>query len=291
LFVEYDASNGIHNPAYAVGILKASIASLATGDIGAGSITAVEDVPNDQGKQVRVTWARFPGDGTGDPRITRYGVWRKVETTSGKISSGKVTNVADYDEMFSYISNAEGVLFKVANSAETWDFVKELPAAGLAVYSTVVPTIYDSTITDGQYLSYFKISGHASNNTVVMSESASGYSLDNLAPTKPSGLKAQIVNFNVVLDWDEPVDEDFKYFAIYRGTTSGFTPDASLLAGTAATNSFSDFDLHVDGTFYYKVVAVDFSGNEGEASDELMFAVTDVKTGASFPALLTTIVK
>ena len=82
IFVEEDQSHGIHNTSYAVAILKAAIQAVTTGDIGAGSIVSVTDIPNDQGRQVRIRWNRFPGDGQSDNPIGKYGIWRRIDDMS-----------------------------------------------------------------------------------------------------------------------------------------------------------------------------------------------------------------
>ncbi|MCH8286411.1 T9SS type A sorting domain-containing protein [candidate division KSB1 bacterium] len=274
LFVKNDGSKGVHNAAYAFGLLNAAFNALNIGDIGAGAISVINDVPNDQGKQVELQWFRFPGDGDTDPKIVKYGVWRKVDNMTAKASKVAVN---DFDEMFNQIGKAENLLFKVGESeADVWSFVKEVPAAELAAYATVAATIFDSTITSGMYWSYFRISGHGTNNDVVMSVADSGYSVDNLDPSVPAGLNASIVGNNVVLTWAEPVDVDFDNFAVYRSDTPGFTPDNVNLVGRVTTNSFEDINLHDDGTFFYRVSAFDYSGNESDASEEYQIIVTGV---------------
>ncbi|MFC1563448.1 T9SS type A sorting domain-containing protein [candidate division KSB1 bacterium] len=283
-FVEDDGSHGIHNAAYTIGLLKASFAALGVEDIAAGKITSVTDVPNDQGKQVRVSWLKFPGDGPMDPKIVKYGVWRKVDTaTMGKVADDKIIEVADYDEMYSKIDVAEGMLFKVAET-ETWDFTEEVPAAELESYSTIAATIYDSTIVNGMHMSYFKISGHGSNNSIAMSVADSGYSVDNLAPYAPASLSASISQAQVSLTWAEPEDTDFDYFAVYRSESSNFTPGSNNKVGTTASNAYDDKDAAGNlGRYYYKISAFDFSGNESGYSAEVSALVTSVENDRLMP--------
>jgi len=63
-------------------------------------------------------------------------------------------------------------------------------------------------------------------------------------------------------------DEDFRYYAIYRGIESGFTPDSSSLLGTTIDTAYSDLEVFNDSTYYYRVSAFDFAGNESQYSDE-----------------------
>ena len=275
-FVLEDGSKGVHNAAYTISILKATLAALGVEDVGAGTISEITDVPNDQGKQVRVSWIKFPGDGPTTPRIFKYGVWRKVEGSMAKVSPENVIQVADVDEMYTKINEASGKLFKVGDT-ETWDFVKEVPAAELDTYSTIAPTVFDSTITSGMYYTCFKISGHATDNTVVMSTADSGYSVDNLVPTTPSGMAAKIVNGYVEVTWDEAVDPDVDYFTVYRSKDSDFDPATTEPLGHSATNSYTDEGVTSAGTYYYVLAAVDFSGNTSEFTAKLEFVATGVE--------------
>lgn len=273
--VEEDGSRGVHNPDYILTLIAAANAALDAGDIAANDIVDVVDVPNDQGKQVRVSWEMFDGDPN---LLSTYAVWRKVNSTA-KASGRTVVEVADFSEMYKQVKNSENKLFKIAESE--YDFIGEVPAVGDAFYSIVAPTLFDSTITNGANLTYFKVSGHSSTYETVFSADAAGYSLDNLAPAAPQSLAFSVST--KLLAWSEPVDDDFNYFAIYRGTVSGFTPDEGNRLGFSTTNSFVDTELSQDGTYYYKVTAVDFSGNEGESSSEYVAVVTSVDEGQGIP--------
>ena len=79
-----------------------------------------------------------------------------------------------------------------------------------------------------------------------------------------------------MLTWDDPVDEDFNYFAIYRCTQEGFEPTDDMLIATTTGVELTDATLETDGTYYYKVYAFDFSGNRSDASNE---ASAEIATG------------
>ena len=63
-------------------------------------------------------------------------------------------------------------------------------------------------------------------------------------------------------------DEDFDFYYVYRDTVSGFSPSPSkrvkVTSDTLATDTLSDLNK----PYYYQVTAVDFSGNEGPASNQ-----------------------
>lgn len=90
----------------------------------------------------------------------------------------------------------------------------------------VAKTIYDSTPEDTVVTS-LKVIGVTRDGISVETDAAEGFSVDNLAPVVPSNFRGAVINDAVELTWDDPVDEDFQYFAVYRGTESGF--DASAM--------------------------------------------------------------
>ncbi|MDZ7292130.1 MAG: T9SS type A sorting domain-containing protein [candidate division KSB1 bacterium] len=269
LFVEEDGSMGVHNAAYAITLLRRSIASITTGDVGAAEIISITDVPNDQGKQVRVAWSKFPGDGISTNPINAYSVWRRVDDVKG------ATQVSSKSTMLGQANSGNvGSRFTIAQ-AGTWDFVAWVPAVGHEFYSTVVPTLYDST-AKGIKWSVFFVAGHARNMTVETAPD-SGYSVDNLVPATPSNVVLSILPTNKVsLKWDDPVDPDFQYFAVYRGTTPGFDPKLTKPIATLIGTTYTDSDVVFGNKYYYRVSAFDFSGNESLPSPELLASITSV---------------
>jgi len=137
------------------------------------------DVPNDQGRQMRLVWD------SGDPLdwnyFPFYSVWRHVDGTDN-----------------------------------LWDFMELVPWHGMDDYSMVSPTLGDST-HNGIHWSTFMVSGHTEDPNVFFdSEPVSGYSVDNLHPQTPGGVQADVGNDGIVLSWHGPVDEDFDHHKVYR---------------------------------------------------------------------------
>jgi hypothetical protein len=63
------------------------------------------------------------------------------------------------------------------------------------------------------------------------------------------------------LSWDPSLDEDFRYFRVYRGSIPQFEPGpANLIVATPDTD-WLDTDTDPWG-HYYQMSAVDFAGNE-----------------------------
>lgn len=268
IFVEEDGSNGIHNTSYAASILKSAIQALTTGDIGASNILSITDVPNDQGKQVRLRWNRFPGDGTSDNPVIKYGLWRRIDD---KTLSKNAVAVSTYEEMFNSIENvSNGSKFVVSETGELWDFVKEVPATGEPQYSTITSTLFDSTKVKGMHWSVFYVSGHSSSGgLVVKSTIDSGYSIDNLSPTTPLPKIATKVSGKVTIEWSDPVDDDFNYFQVYRGTKEYFDVSIAKPVARLVETNFMENLSTIGEKYYYKITTVDFSGNESPYSLEI----------------------
>ncbi len=243
--VYYDHSYGIHNPAFTVSLLKVSIQALMNNAID-GDIVAIDDVPNDQGKQVRIIWSKFVDDGTAIDPVNTYIVKRW-----------------DVDK-------------------EVWVGVGEHTADGSMRYAMVVPTVYDSTAM-GDGMTSFKVVAVTQGSNVHESLPADGYSVDNLVPMAPTNVMANIVSGQVQITWDEPVDTDFKYFAVYRSDASGFEPTESNLVGTITGTQFTDMEISQNETYYYKVSAIDFSGNESTHSEVSILITAIEGEGGSVP--------
>jgi hypothetical protein len=151
-----------------------------------------------------------------------------------------------------------------------------VPAAGYEFYSTVAPTLYDSTAAKGIHWSVFFVAGHAGSQLYETAPD-SGYSVDNLAPFAPSNFALSILANNTVsLRWADPVDKDFQYFAVYRGTTAGFDPKGTKPIATLIGTNYVDNDVKIGDKYYYTVSAFDFAGNESKHPQPLLANITSV---------------
>ena len=143
-------------------------------------INHASDVPNDQGRQMRLTWS--PGNPGEWGYFEFYSIWRKVNDAPMNL----------------------------------WDFIDVVPWHGSEPYSAVVPTLGDSTDM-GIYWSTFRVTGHTEDlNEFYDSAPFIGYSIDNLHPGVPEGVQAFTGGDGILLTWDSPMDEDFSFHRIYR---------------------------------------------------------------------------
>ncbi|RMD58562.1 T9SS C-terminal target domain-containing protein, partial [Candidatus Parcubacteria bacterium] len=225
-------------------------------------------IPNDQGRQVRVTWNSSRFDGI-DPEkvIVEYNLWRKAEG-----AMGKATSVVSSEQLAAQIEAAKAAGGQVVIAGTLWDFVATIPARQFARYAYVAPTLGDATATDTT-LSTFMVSAHTADPTVYFdSDPVTGFSIDNLAPAAPANLAAKEVEVNaasaIQLTWDESQDADFAYFALYKdGATEPVVKTIEL--------SYLDTDVAVGESHNYTLTAFDFAGNESEGA-EVSLVVTSV---------------
>ncbi len=216
-------------------------------------VRSIEDVPGDQGLQVRIRWSHSGLDFVGLPgQIAQYAVYRRVD---GLVAKGDARLPSGLDP----VAREHALLMAV----EGWDYVVSVPARAQELYSVVVPTLADST-DQGTVWSAFVVSALTATPGIFHdSPPDSGYSIDNLAPNVPEGLTVAYAVAGNELAWLEAEDEDFRYFKIYRGTTPDFVPDPEdpvhVTTGTAWMDLDGGFDV------FYRIAAVDFAGNESEA--------------------------
>jgi hypothetical protein len=206
-------------------------------------IESVADVPNDQGKQVSLSWSRSGFDlaGSATP-IVEYSVFRRI----------------DYE---SSTPGFKGPAGQPLYPPGDWHYVMTVPAYAEEDYSVVVPTLADSTISGGMvHTVFFVRAGTATPSVYFDSYPDSGYSVDNLAPAPPPGLT---MSSPTDLAWEESEATDFDYFTAYGSSNPDLDSTAVLIGYTVATT----MDVTGETYDYYHVTATDFSGNEGEASN------------------------
>ena len=101
--------------------------------------------------------------------------------------------------------------------------------------------------------------------------------VDTEAPSAPMNLTGESTLTAVKLVWDPVDDADLAHYAVYRSLTSG---EGYELIGEPVDNRFKDVDIEPGTTYYYRVAAVDDSGNVSEFSNEI--SITTVETTVIF---------
>lgn len=210
-------------------------------------ILSIWDIPNDNGKQVYVKW--HSGLEAASSGIRSFAIWRYNSDSS------------------------------------LWVNVKEnIQSLNDTVFTTIAPTVYDSTIVNGIHYSLFKISSHGM-DPIQYSLSApdSGYSVDNLIPAIPDSITGSIINSLLSLRWRGTSDQDLRYFSIYRDTIPNFDVRNKKPFAVTMNNYWTDSSVVKGKKYYYRIASVDWSGNRSAYSEELAFTVTSVKENKSLP--------
>ncbi|MDC0709367.1 glycoside hydrolase family 9 protein [Stigmatella sp. ncwal1] len=93
---------------------------------------------------------------------------------------------------------------------------------------------------------------------------------DTTPPASPAGLLATASSpAQINLVWTANTDTDLAGYNLYRATVSGFTPSAANRIATGASGTaYADTGLSASTAYYYKLTAVDTSGNESSASSQ-----------------------
>ncbi|HMA75789.1 MAG TPA: FlgD immunoglobulin-like domain containing protein [Candidatus Krumholzibacteriaceae bacterium] len=200
--------------------------------VGAGVISEIVDVPDDQGGWVQMNIIRSGKDflDETDYTILEYKIWR----WDGDVDDGE------------------------------WVCMDSVTAAQQDEYVVTLPTVKDSCASSTNHTT-FLVTAHTTKPTLVFAcEPDSGYSIDNIAPSVPT-------NFSVVyntgsgnhLSWDPCPDGDFKQFNVYRSNDPGFIPSPSDLV--CAETGTSWYDPEYDGwDVFYKITALDSADNESD---------------------------
>jgi len=144
------------------------------------------------------------------------------------------------------------------NDGGIWVTVLSGGASGQETYTYLVSTARDSTAGDDG-MTEFRVLASMDEGT-YWSETAWGYSVDNLAPGVPSGLLAsQVPGEGNLISWDSSLEQDFNHFSLYRGEAEDFeiSEDCLLFSGTG----LSWFDSNGDALHWYKLTSSDHAGN------------------------------
>ncbi len=211
-------------------------------------IESIVDVDNDHGRHVRITWVRSLWDAPDDTvTINGYGIYRRQDEWKGR----PLTVERD----------ADGKMLG-------WDSLGTVAARYDSLYSFVAETLCDSTDA-GICWSVFMVSTETPDPGLYHDSAPdSGYSVDNLVPHVPEGLRVDYAIGGNVLDWNPNRDPDLRLYRVYRGDLSGGDCGERPAEPYAQVATDGWTDPLAGGTdpwdHCYWVTAVDFAGNESE---------------------------
>lgn len=202
-------------------------------------VRSVSDLPGDQGGAARVRFRRGSNDAAdATVPVQRYDLYRRIDAYAPALGA----RPAAPDQAL----------------LDGWEFAASVPAAGDEYYSAVVPTLTDASASS-TWMSAFLVRAVTATPAILStSGTATGFSLDDLAPSVPSPFTAAYLSGATHLHWGVSTAPDFAYFTLHRGADASFTP--SLANRIAATADTDHVDVGAAGS-WYKLAAVDESGN------------------------------
>ena len=182
-----------------------------TGNVQASaSILDIQDVPDDQGGRVYITFERSIFDTDGLGRTEMY----TIERLDG----------------------------------EQWVGLNSVGAYGSDTYVVEATTLSDSTSDDDALTTYRVIANMDEGN--FESDPSSGYSIDNLSPGMVGGLDAFVSNGIVNLSWEMSDENDLSHYNIYRGNSPDLNMDASSFIGEVEEPVFLDNVTEIGDYYY-----------------------------------------
>jgi hypothetical protein len=246
------------------------------------TILRVSDLPADQGGWVRLDLQAAVADSARHaPGVTGYGVWRQVSSGLASMEASVVTPARVTPSLEDVQHGNVRLSVQESQAAGfppgSWESGGYVPALQDSRYLVAAPTRNDST-SQGQADETYLVTIHTATPWLyAVSPSATGHSVDNLAPVLLPWFSGEYIAGNAVLHWPVSPEGDFKEYRLYAGSTPDFTPDPGHLIVTKPDTGYT----HAAGErLYYKLSAVDRHGNEGPHALTIPTATAGVGPGA-----------
>ena len=157
---------------------------------------------------------------------------------------------------------SEGYFYEIFRQYNNgpWTSVDLFGAYGLDLYTVVTTTVADLTTNDNGDTLYnehfFRV-----RYLDTVSDSVSGYSVNNLAPDPVTGLELSVFgDILIELDWDSNTELDLGYYSVYSRSLNS---DWIVIENTDDSNLLINIP---DIVTEYAVTASDTTGNESELS-------------------------
>ena len=246
-------------------------------------IVSVKDVPNDQGGKVKLSWNASYLDPLADANLSTYDVLRSVPTRLAVELSSRGTRTRPLAG--DGFDAQPGDLMTQVFGASTlyWEYLTTIPVLHyVSGYSYLAPTTGDSTVSSNPTTSFMVVARNASNTMYWPSVPASGYSVDNLAPTAPAPFTGQFAAGTAKLHWNRNTESDLAGYRLYRGASAAFVPSAGNRIASPADTGYTDI---AGVPAYYKLTAVDLHGNESPIATLMPTGTTGVDGGVAPAAL------
>jgi len=254
------------------------------GALGA-TITAIDDVPNDEGLAVRMTFTRSGRDivGSATP-VVQYEAYRRIDGPAAlRLPDGTEIELSRPAVPVQGAPISRGLL-----RDEGWEFVGAAPANTQGEYSMIVPTLADSVTAGIQWSAFFVRAATSTPTTFFDSAPDSGYSVDNLPPPPPGPpFVIEIPGLGLQITWPESGAPDIAYYGVYRSDSPPAGRGGEVLIATPVVPYYLDTDVQPGDVWYYRIAAFDDAENFSPPSDpsDPILVQTDVEETAGLARL------
>ncbi|MBU2528976.1 carboxypeptidase regulatory-like domain-containing protein [bacterium] len=213
----------------------------------------------------------------GGGKMTIANVWRYYNDRAPRIPSGISLEAVFCQITVSWTKNVEPDFDYYTVQRSTYSSTEGF--SEIVRRSAAANNYVDKNLTNNNTY-YYKISAKdRRGNESAYTSVYSGFprSGDTTAPAAPSGLVARGYGADgfdgIKISWNLNSEGDLAGYNIHRSTKSGFTPSISdKLNGTLISpekDYYTDAGISQETTYYYKLAAVDSSGNSSPSSAQL----------------------
>lgn len=123
------------------------------------------------------------------------------------------------------------------------------------------------------------VDGSRSDVGVFGGPGGSNYTYQDLPPLIPDSISYRVWNDTIYLDWRDNYEADLAGYMLHRDIVSGFTPSPSNLIAEPDSSLYSDPDVVVGETYFYRLASLDNQGNRSEYASEIAVVVTGIWQG------------
>ena len=168
-----------------------------------------QDIPEDQGHQLSLSWFASSMDLAQANDQWFYSVWR-LDSLYEEARSQEGIWLRDFSEI-AHLDPGDTPIRVEAPGGNIWGFVAQVPATQSEFYELVVPTLHDQ-LGGSPYVTRTLVYWHA-DDVLASSAIMQGVSVDNIPPDAPLSLTATPSGDTIALSWD----------TVTSGTLNGVT--------------------------------------------------------------------
>ncbi len=243
-------------------------------------IQGIDDIINDEGGWIRINvysseYDNYVNTPPVNYPVYGYNIWRKISIATSNID--RANDKLDRKKVYELISgNGFNNIIILENQCSNlgfppgnWESLGFHSSNQQDEYNFCIGTLKDSTENDNA-VEEFIVTAHTNYPSVYfVSNIATGYSVDNLAPDKPtklSGFQSTDPD-GLEINWHSNTERDLSHYLLYRNTSQNFNPTSQNQLTKTTEASYFDDEWTKESGFYYKLSAVDRHGNKSSPAE------------------------